>query len=189
MADLYEIKTFWSAENSPGGESIMYFRDGTATLDFLRQSINVMYTSVATRFDSLTTWSVAQSGNIVDEATGTLVDEWSSGNDYSGNGSASGQPVPNEAQLLIRWNPQVIIGGRRLKGRTYVPGLSSLAMDAGHVSSAVVGDFQAAAEQFIDDCATQFVTWRRPVEGAGGASASVITASIWNEWAVQRRRR
>lgn len=189
MADLYEIKTFWSAENSPGGESIMYFRDGTATLDFLRASIDAMYSAVAVRFDNLTTWSVAQNGNIVDETTGTLVDEWSSGNDYSGNGSASGQPVPNGTQLLIRWNPQVIIGGRRLKGRTYVPGLASLAMDAGQVLAGVVSDFQAAADQFIDDCAGQFVTWRRPVNGAGGASASVITASIWNEWAVQRRRR
>ena len=189
MPSLYEIKTLWTAENSPGGETIMYFRDGTATLDSLRGRLEQMWADCAVRFDNQTTWTIAQSGNIVDEATGTLVDEWASGTPYSGAGSSSGQPVPNQAQLLIRWNPQVIIGGRRLKGRTYVPGLGSLSMDGGQVIAGVITDFQTAAQDFVDDCNGQFVVWHRPTGGTGGQAASVVTASVWEEWSVQRRRR
>lgn len=189
MPSLYEIKTFWTAENSPGGESIMYFRDGTATVENLRFRLEEMYSACATRFDNQTTWTIAQSGNVVDEETGTLVDEWANAVDFSGAGSSSGQPVPNQAQLLIRWNPQAIVNGRRLKGRTYIPGLSSLTMDAGQVIAGAVTDFQTAAQDFLDEVNGQFVVWHRPTGGTGGRAESAVTASVWNEFAVQRRRR
>jgi len=189
VADLHEVPVRWTLENSPGGTNYLYFKQGTANIAFLRASIATMLTAVNDRLDSLTTWTVGTSGDIVDDVTGTLTGAWSEATARTGTGSVSGQPVQNTSQILLQWHTGIIVNGRRLRGRTYIPGASSGASDAGQVAAATVADFVAAQATFISDCATQFAVWHRPINGAGGSSQSVLTGSCWNEFAVQRRRR
>lgn len=189
MVTLTEIPVRWASENSPGGTNYLYFGPGGATIPFIRASIATMFTSVAARLDSLTTWTVATSGDQLDDATGTLVGAWADGTARTGTGSASGQPVQNQSQILLRWQTNAIVNGRRLRGRTYVPGASSLTADAGQVASAAQAAFTTAANQFVTDCAGQFLIWHRPVGGLGGSSSAALSGSCWEEFAVQRRRR
>lgn len=189
MPNLYEVVTDWAFENSPGGNTVMYFTEGSADISFLRASLETMYESVADRLDSLTRYTIRTSGNVKDSATGLLTDAWADGEARTGLGTAVGEPVPNASQVLLQWRTEAIVSGRRLRGRTFIPGLTSLAVVSGHLGSTALADFTDAAEQFVEDCAGQFVVWHRPVGGAGGSVAPVTTASVWNELAVQRGRR
>lgn len=188
MADITEIITEWQAENTPGGLSVMYFGPGV-NVPVVRGAIDQMYTDVAARLDSLTTWNVRTSGKIIDEATGTLTGFWESAAVANGVGTLSGTPVANAAQVLLRWRTLGIVNGRLVQGRTFVPGLGSSSVDGGQLSAAAQGAFTTAAATFITTCADTFGVWHRPSDAGPGSWHEVISGATWSELAVQRRRR
>lgn len=186
--DLAEVIVDWQAENTNGGLSVMYFSNPVSIAQY-RAAIDQLYTDVAARLDSLTTWTVRTSGKVIDDATGTLTGFWNDATAATGSGSLSGIPVANASQVLLRWRTDTIVAGRLLQGRTYVPGLGTASMDGGQLSAAAQAAFQTAQATFIAGLTGDFVIWHRPGESTPGAAYTVESGATWNELAVQRRRR
>lgn len=96
--------------------------------------------------------------------------------------------VPNAVQGLIRWRTTAVVGGRFLRGRTYIPGMSQTTVFAsGVMNTNGSGPLNAGAAALI--ATGLFGVWHRPEGGAGGVFAPATSSGVWREFAVQRRRR
>lgn len=182
-----EIITEWTIERSSGGLSIMYFADegGVAAQ---RTALANFWSALTSNLDQQTSWRIQTNGRILDEASGTLTGFWADPTNRAGNGSATGDPVSNSTQGLVRWLTDDVVNGRRVQGRTFVPGITKNAIVSGELSASVLTAMQTAASAYAD--ASGLVIWHRPDDsGSGGSVHSVTAASVWNEFAVLRGRR
>lgn len=99
-------------------------------------------------------------------------------------GVASGTPVPQLAQALIRWRTGVFTFGRELRGRTFIPGITSAHVSAsGEPTSALVSGLAGEATNFIGS--TTLGVYSTTHHAFGTASS----ASVWTEFASMRSRR
>jgi len=153
-----------------------------------RAELGTFLGAVDAFLDSNAVWTVETSGRELDDTTGTLTGVWSNATAQTGAGATAGQCVPDSAQVLLRWFTDAIVGGTFLRGRTYIPGLSTANILDGNLAVATVTGIQTAINNFMTATET-FGIWHRPVGGAGGAFELVSTGSVWSEFAVLRRRR
>jgi hypothetical protein len=103
----------------------------------------------------------------------------------TGAGAVAADSVPLASQALVRWFTPVFVGGRRIRGRTFVPGLTTGGNTNGRVTAATATTIQNAANALIADANTVLVIWSR----VHASAASVSTASVWSEFASLRSRR
>jgi len=185
---MREIITRWDAEGQGGGLSVMYFADGLGTIAEQRAALGDLWATIDGNLTPNTQWSVDAEGREIDFATGTLTGGWSEGTVYAGAGGLSSTPVPNVAQALLRWATDSVVGGRLVKGRTYVPGFANELTNDGEIPAAYLGTMGTACQAFAD-AEVGFSVWHRPVSGSGGSLHTVTGGSVWREFAIQRGRR
>lgn len=84
-------------------------------------TVHGFYTAFQSVMSSVVTAAISGSVEILDPITGkpTGVDTASG---YSVHGGDYGEPLPFQTQGLIAWNTGVWIGGRQVRGKTYIPG-------------------------------------------------------------------
>lgn len=186
MPLLREIITSWTGPGHSPKLSIMYF-DAEVPLEPQREAIRQFVFGIRGMLAGYSA-SVARVGDVIDDATGELVGEWSSTVDASVSGTGVTPSVADASQALVRWRTSAIVNGRRLRGRTFIPGISSQYLSAGNLSGSGVTTITGAASAFVTS-AVGFRVWHRPSGGSGGQSADVTSASVWEEFATQRRRR
>lgn len=182
-----EILVDWTTPAGTGFRTVTYW-DQSLSVSPQRDALGALFGSIDNLIDSNTVWTVETSGRQVDDSTGTLTGVWSEASAETGAGTVAGQCVPDAAQILLRWNTTDIAGGRFVKGRSFVPGLSTASVTEGNLSAAAVTAFQTAVNTFIA-ANVGFGIWHRPVNSAGGSFHDVVTGSVWPEFAVLRRRR
>lgn len=105
----------------------------------------------------------------------------------STNGSQSVDPLPPATQALLRLHTGVFEGGREIRGRVFVPGLTEADNSSAGVSSTLLADMSAAAASLQGSSGANgaWVVWSKK-----NASWAAITSwSGWNQFAVMRSRR
>lgn len=103
----------------------------------------------------------------------------------TGTGGVAGQALPKVSQGLIRWITPAFISGRRLRGRTFVPSLSTASNNDGVLAGATITGLNAAAAAFIADATTTLAVWSK----TSSTAANVASATTWSEFASMRSRR
>lgn len=164
--------------------SVLHWADGTAD--------SAIITQCETLLDAWAPWASnqysARPGPLVRElntATGVLVGEHLlTGGITTTTGTVSGQPVPDISQILVQWRTGVIVSGRRLRGRTFMPGFATDLVTGGNVPASAVTEIGAAA-QSVATAGDALVVWSR----RHGVTHDVTIGSCWTEFASQRRRR
>lgn len=176
----------------PGGSSevlnIMHMRDNPPIADS-RAALGDFLDTMTPLLGKGTGWAIDTEGREITPETGALSGEWSDPTPYSGEAAGNATPaVANASSLLIRWKTGVIRAGRRVQGRTFIPGMRNEYLVNGDVSPALVTLVQ---DNLADYIATEVgpVIWCRPIEGRAGVNVNATAATVWSEWAVQRRRR
>jgi len=187
MTTIREILVDWSTPAGGGFRSVTYW-DTTQSIATQRAALGTLLGTVDNQLDSNTLWTVETTGKEIDDGTGTLVNIWSETTAQTGAGATAGQCVPDAAMILLRWNTSTIRGGRFVKGRTYIPGLSTANVLDGNLATATVSALNTAVSTFVSS-ATSFGVWSRPDGATAGLICDVTTASVWSEFAVLRRRR
>lgn len=183
---LREIITDWNVDGNGGGSSIMYFSTVETPAE-QRADLAALWAALAPRLANTTRWTIRTEGREIDPATGGLTAAWVEGTSRTGLGSGGATPVPNAAQMLLRWKTNVIAGGRFVRGRTYVPGMDQSNVSGGGINSSTITAVNTALTNFIGSVG--FAIWHRPKSGQPGSQAGVTDGSLWNEMAVQRKRR
>nr|CRY93620.1 hypothetical protein [uncultured prokaryote] len=134
-------------------------------------------------------WTVSGTVDLIDETTGVLIDS-TSGPDFPVDTTASDAPLPPTNQLLIRLGTGTVVGGRRLKGRMFLPGFTELAnVSGGTVDPALISGSTSDLGDFVSGGDARPCVWHRPNDDGPGSKAQITSASIWTQWAVLRQRR
>lgn len=101
--------------------------------------------------------------------------------------AGSGVTVPRSTQGLVQWLTSDYRNGRRVRGKTYIPGIAASQNVNGGVPSSTVRDrMQSFGLDLID---LGVLVYSRPAPPVAGAEHVVTSVTAWSEWAVLRSRR
>lgn len=128
----------------------------------------------------------------VESTTGVLVASFAGTQPAAVTGSGAGDPLPFQTQGLVRLLTSTVLNGRRVQGRLFIPGpLEGGNTTGGGPTAAYQTAYDAGGDGMLAAGATtsSLQVWHRPVNGAGGANASVTSTSPSPTWAVLRSRR
>nr|CRY94840.1 hypothetical protein [uncultured prokaryote] len=186
---MYQVETHWNVEAAARDiVSVMNF-DSLVPIADARAALGTLWSGLEDLLHSSTTWTVATEGRTLRPEDGGLVGSWSDAVAHTGSGiTTAGGPVANATQALLRWATVDIVRGRRVAGRTFVPGIASAAMGQGEMSPGTRAAVQVTLDAFVDLTAG-FVIWKRPTGAFPGSIHEVNTGSLGIELAVQRKRR
>lgn len=91
---------------------------------------------------------------------------------------------------VVTWNTGTTIGGRRLRGRTYlVPMVSSTFEGDGTLSASAITTLADAAAHLYSTNTAQHLVWSRPAPGRAGTSWPIQSHSVADKAAILRSRR
>lgn len=184
---MREILVDWTTQAGSGMVGVFNFSDETP-VNAQRVALGAFLGGMDEQLRTTTTWTVRQEGREVNDATGTLTGEWLDSAVVEGNGAGAQSAVADATQALIRWSTGVVVNGRFLKGRTFIPGLEIDVLSGGNLTTAAQVAFTTAADG-LATAGVGFSIWHRPTSGAGGSLHAVAAGSVWSELAVLRRRR
>lgn len=186
---VHEIVTRWTAPRMPGGMvSVMYFND-EAQITAQRAALGQLWTDAGAVLHESVSWSVEPTGRVVSMATGQTIGLWTDPANQSGSGNYNtGGPVANATQALIQWRTGVYQNGREARGRTFVPGLSTSALQQGEMTPGFQNSLQSAVDAFVASV-PGFSIFSRPKSIATGSMNPVTAGTVWREFAVLRSRR
>jgi hypothetical protein len=104
---------------------------------------------------------------------------------FSEGGDDSATMLPPITQCLVRWSTDAFVGGRRVQGKTFLPGFCEDSNEPGGVlQTAVLNAVQAAAQGLITSDVGLVIYSR-----TNHVAAAVAQASVWNQWAILSGRR
>lgn len=136
-------------------------------------------------------WGVLQANQLpevaqIDPATGQQIDAFPVDVEET-DFTANQEPLPWATQGLIRLRTNTFVGGRRLQGRIFVPGLQEVNSIGGNPDASVLTALGNAANILATNGSTAggLVVYSRTHQQA----AAVTSVSVWNRWAVLRSRR
>lgn len=193
MAIIRNINLIWNGPGHNPKLTVLWLTAGV-TLGVQRERLGDFLDALAPVIGDGTTVAVANEGVEVEDTTGQLVGAWSHSTQYFTEGLEPEQPLPDASMALIRTETGQIIDGRRLRGRMFIPGLTTTAMANGNMAQATYDTMMSASGPLVSGL-LGLVVWGRPRAATGnlpsriGGSAPVIGRSVWTEFAVQRGRR
>lgn len=184
MPDIYRVRSVWTGFVGAPGVTTMYFLDVATAL----ASVHTFWTDIHSHIPNVVHIQVEPTGDILDDATGDLVDTWVSEPvavvDCTGTDNYAAP-----AGAIVNWLTSTIANHRRLRGRTYLVPLSNTEYDPdGSINGGTVAAIQAAADAFIASQSASFVVWHRGT-GSDGSSGLVTSAHVPDFTAVLTSRR
>jgi hypothetical protein len=158
---LARVNCAW--QNWPGAPGVTTFFLSTlsqANIDAFRTFFN----SIAGLIPSNLTIQVPGSGDYIDETDGSISGTWAVGTTPAVvNGSGAGAYAGN-AGLLIHWLTNGIVGGRRLRGKTFiVPTIATTFETNGSPTSAAITTLTNAGNALLTAVGSGMAVWSRPV--------------------------
>lgn len=165
--------------------STMYFTgdDDQSGADAAVAAVGTFWGAVDALMDTEVSWATVPEVAVLDNS-GVLQDVLAT-TPQSGTGAVTASSLPLASQALIRWITGGFVAGRRLRGRTFVPGLTTNALSNGRLASGTQTTLDAAAEALIADVNTTLAVWSK----TNSLTFPVEQASVWNELATLRSRR
>lgn len=185
---INKIRAIWNNwPGAPGYTTVYSASPPTPTLTALRG----LFDALKANLPPNVTVSFPNSGDIVDEITGTVTGGWSATAVTTVTSTAAGTTTyAGNAGACISWRTNNIVHGRRPIGRSYIVPLISPSFDSsGSLSTAFLGVIQGAADAAIAAAGTGFVIWSRPSAGRPGTTSIVTNATIADVSASLKSRR
>ena len=188
MVDLNEILVDWTTPAGTRGRSVLYANAAGGSVSSQRSALNTFLAAYIPYCANTVQYAIETTGRVLVAETGQVTGEWSEPTVRAGVGTQTAGPVPDVAQVLVRWRSGLFVNGRRLQGRTFLPGLSRGNVEGGNVAPGVVTAVNTAATAFAN-ALVGFSVWGRPQPSRAGTFSSIVSGSCWTEMATQRRRR
>ena len=173
MAGMNRIQVTWNTGSGGPGLSTFYLDNAVTDVS----ALTAFFTALKPYAPPVVTWSIPSSGDQIDESNGHLVGSWTG----TGGGSMTatgGTAYAAGTGLFIRWNTPLIVGTRRLKGRTFFCPLSSANYDTnGTIADSVVTAIQTAASNLVVNADCKI--WHRPTAALpSSGQTSVVTSAV-----------
>lgn len=188
MASLGRIRTVWTnVAGSPYYTNQWFLTDGTGTgmqssCDAWTDYLN----AVVDNMNGAMVCTVEADVPIIDSTTGTLTGNTTIAPEAVSLGG-SADILPPTVQGLIRWKTGLVVAGRRLRGRTFLPGfLESLNQSNGTPSGTLVAAVNALTSTYISGTGAAPLVVYGPTHHA---FSEVDSGDMWTQWASLRSRR
>jgi hypothetical protein len=188
----------WSTESGGAGFSVFHAISGLSeiTAQAWVEAIQDLFVAVANRLPIGTTISFPSEVLQLNTATGELTAVQSVSPPASVPGGGAGAySAPSGARL--RWSTAGIVGGRRVRGTTFLVPLYGAAYDdAGTIEPATLSQLQAAGETYLSTIPDTPAVYSRPFEGTeenptprAGSEHVITECVVPDKAAVLRSRR
>lgn len=190
---IHRVTSVWSGFTGAPGYTNFYFVGDAETGGIAANfAVRQFWQELEARIPSgVTVTTEAEHANI-DESTGTVTSYYTPEHEGSmaTNGSSSGG-YSSATGAVVGWNTDTVRAGRRVRGRTFIVPLGGGAYDTGgSLTSIVQGIIQTAANNLLSNTGSNnMVVWARPINGAGGVAAPIVSARVPDLAAVLRSRR
>lgn len=177
----WRIRTVFTGVPGTPWMSNMFFDTGTAgDASTAAGAVYDFWNAVDAYIDANVSWSVDNDVPLFTNPD-TLAG-WETVVGGSGAGLSSAEMLPRASQVLVQWSTAAVFNNRRVRGRTFVPGLGEGANFDGSVLPALITAVDAAA---TDLAAAGLVIASR----AMNSFVPVTSAAVWDQFAVLRSRR
>ena len=100
-------------------------------------------------------------------------------------GTSGSTLLPIASQIVVRGLTSTFVGGRQLRGRIFIPGLTTASDAAGAVAGATLTQVTTAANTLNGVAAPSWSIWSR----VNATVVPVSAVSVWSQFAVLRSRR
>lgn len=133
-----------------------------------------------------TTWTAVNPIPIIDVATGEVTDV-AIGDGGAVAGTDSSDALPPANALLMRMHTSVFVGGREVRGRSFVPYFTEASNSAGSPSGATVSGWNGLFQDMNGTGGANgaMVVWSR----AHARAEYVSSFDAWSQWGSVRSRR
>ena len=152
-------------------------------------AVKSAYANIASSLPTGVTLTIPNTGDIIDDTTGTLTGVWTG----SGGGTVTGTSPAQAAAgvgACVGWQTGGIVNGRRLRGRTFLVPFSNVVYDSdGTLSSGCLTVVNSFAAGML--AAGPLAVWHRPtsVGGSDGTSYGVTSYRVRDKVAYLSSRR
>lgn len=185
---LNRVLVEWAGPQIQGAAvSVLHYAGDVGPAD--PAAIVAAFTTLAPALPLGVTIEVPGSGDVIEDTTGELVDVWTAAGGATVNASG-GAACAAGVGASIEWITGGIIGGRRLRGRTFLVPLTGTAYDT---TGTITGPALGTLDDFGDDMLASgpLAVWHRPTTSGGsdGNSYGVTSFRIRDKVAVLRSRR
>lgn len=167
-----------------GGLSTFYFVGASGDEALMVDAVGDFWDAIAPQITSNVTYATEPDVDELDTVTGTLLGS-AAVTPRTGAGTSAEEALPWATQGLLRLRTGAVVGGRELRGRLFIPGLTEGKSLGGKPTAAVITAINSAAATFAARGDVAWHVWSR----THGASADVVTATMWDNFAVLRSRR
>lgn len=185
---MLRVSTTWSGTFQGLPYFSTHYFGGSSELEATaaRAAVTTFWQGVDDRVINNLTWTISGEVEVVDPATGQTIGVFG-GASVTGSGADTGDAMSPALQGLVRWRTGDFVGGREIRGRTFLPGPSENSSTEGVPIATYITGMETAAQNLIAGSST-----------AGGLvvysptknqAAEVSSSSVWSQWAVMRSRR
>lgn len=188
MVSLNEIVAAWTTPAGTKGRTITYFAADAASIEAQRAALDDFLSAYVPYCATTVSYTVERQGRVIQDSNGQHIADWTGSLNLTASGTQTDGPVPDVAQVLAKWATESFAGGRRLQGRTFLPGLARANVEGGNVATGVLTAVATAGNALVG-AGVGFGIWHRPTATSAGSFALASQASVWTEMATQRRRR
>lgn len=182
---MYRVTTLFSGPLvTGGGINQFYFDEGAGTASAAHAAARAFWTAANDVMSTQVSWTTQGEIELVSE-TGEVTGVEST-DPFTSNGSATGDALPLTTQGLIRWRTGIFVGGREIRGRTFIPGPVESLNDAnGRPGSGTLIEMNQCPAALLGASGAEFRIFSR----TKSTSATVISGTAWTQWASLRSRR
>lgn len=180
-----------------GGPGIMTFYSSTlggetgTTASTLASATNAAVLQIQGDFPTGWTATGDTSVDDIDASTGNLIGTHTV-SAWTRTGGSSAGFGPLAVGGCVTWLTATYLGGRRVRGRTFVSPVASEFQDAdGTPKSNLLTSLNSFGSAWVGAMGSgqSPVVWHRPVGGSGGLAVPIVSYSVRDKFAVLRSRR
>lgn len=180
MPDYNRYRVNWTG--GPGGEGVSTFYTLAASGPALA-AIRDFFLDIATYVSDDIVWDFPAAGDVLDLPSGTLTGGWSE-TPVAAVPGTNASPWAAGVGFRVVWETGAIVGGRRVRGSTFITGVANSLYDAGGTLS----DTQRGLiEGFANDLVTavDLAIWSRSNNGVSSVSSARVPDRV--SWLTSRR--
>lgn len=182
---MLRVRTSFSGIVGAPYLSTMYFMTGDTLTDAqnANAAVGTFWSAVDNNLMTGLAWSTLPAVDVL-TAAGVLTGQHGV-TPVTGGGALSGILAPPATQGLVRWSTGVYVGGRQIRGRTFIPGINTTSISGGAPTGGLVTATNSAAAALIADANANLCIWSRK----NATMAAVTAGGLWTSFAVLRSRR
>lgn len=189
---MLRVRVTWSGPSSPL-LSTFYLApavEDTASATAAHVAVATFWFNIRSLIADDFSWVVQPQVDRLD-LLGTLIGTLTAANASANSGTDAGQLLPTQTQGQVRWNTNAFFGGRRLIGRTFIPGMTENSNTAaGIVDPAAVTLITNEANTYAGASANP-VVWQDKHDATppSGSTGEIVGGAMLSAWRVLRSRR